>query len=125
VLHAELDAAAGAAATIVAGDFNSPAGSEAHAYLTAGAGYRDAWTEARHRDAGVVTFNHFVLPHLAPALDDALRNFRIDWILFRGALKCASSTVDDVIAGALPPSDHYPVVANVVWVVNGKRARSV
>ncbi|HKB12889.1 MAG TPA: endonuclease/exonuclease/phosphatase family protein [Vicinamibacterales bacterium] len=125
VLHAELDAAAGAAATIVAGDFNSPAGSEAHAYLTAGAGYRDAWTEAGHGDAGVVTFNHFVVPHVAPALDDAFGNFRIDWILFRGALKCASSTVDDVIAGALPPSDHYPVVANVVWVVNGKRARSV
>jgi endonuclease/exonuclease/phosphatase family metal-dependent hydrolase len=113
VVHDELQQIAGTTAAIVAGDFNSPAGSGAHRFLTEEAGWRDAWTDAGHLDAGVVTFNHFVVPHLAPAVDDAYGNFRIDWILLRGGLRCVSATVDDAISGPLPPSDHYPVVARV------------
>jgi endonuclease/exonuclease/phosphatase family metal-dependent hydrolase len=113
VLHEELQTIAGATAVIVAGDFNSPAGSDAHRFLTGQAGYRDAWTDAGNGDAGVVTFNHFVVPHVAPAVDDAHGNFRIDWILLHGGLRCLSAMVDDAIAGPLPPSDHYPVVARV------------
>jgi endonuclease/exonuclease/phosphatase family metal-dependent hydrolase len=114
VLRTELDAIAGAAAVIVAGDFNSPAGSDAHRFLTGTGGYRDAWTAAGLPDQGVVTFNHFVVPHVAPAVDDAYGNFRIDWILLRGDLTCTSAIVDDAIAGPLPPSDHYPVIARVL-----------
>jgi len=115
VLRAELDAVAGPRAVIVAGDFNAPAGSDAHRFLTADGGYRDAWTAAGHADQGVVTFNHFVVPHVAPAVDEAYGNYRIDWILFRGRLECVSAVVDDTIAGPLPPSDHYPVVARIAW----------
>jgi len=114
VLRDELATIAGSAAVIVAGDFNAPAGSDAHRLLTGEGGYRDAWTEAGHGDAGVVTFNHFVVPHVAPAVDDAYGNFRIDWILLRGDLTCTSAIVDDAIAGPLPPSDHYPVIARVL-----------
>ena len=113
VLRTELDAIAGTAAVIVAGDFNSPAGSAAHRFLTGEGGYRDAWTDAGLADRGVVTFNHFAVPHVAPAVDDACGNFRIDWILMRGALACLSAAVDDAIAGPLPPSDHYPVIARI------------
>jgi len=109
----ELQAIAGEAAVIVAGDFNAPAGSPAHRFLTTEAGYRDAWNDAGHADAGIVTFNYFVVPHVAPAVDDALGNYRIDWILLRGDVKCVSAIVDDAILGALPPSDHYPVVARI------------
>ena len=113
VLRTELDAIAGTAAVIVAGDFNSPAGSAAHRFLTGESGYRDAWTDAGLADRGVVTFNHFVVPHVAPAVDDAYGNLRIDWILMRGPLACLSAAVDDAIAGPLPPSDHYPVIARI------------
>ncbi|HJZ73802.1 MAG TPA: endonuclease/exonuclease/phosphatase family protein [Vicinamibacterales bacterium] len=114
VVCEELQAIAGAAAVIVAGDFNAPAGGDAHRFLTAEGGFRDAWNDAGHDDAGVVTFNHFVVPHVAPAVDAGLGNYRIDWILLRGELRCASAVVDDAIVGPLPPSDHYPVIARIV-----------
>jgi endonuclease/exonuclease/phosphatase family metal-dependent hydrolase len=114
VVDEQLRQIAGAAAVIVAGDFNAPAGSEAHRFLTGAAGFRDAWTDAGNQDAGVVTFNHFVVPHVAPAVDDAFGNFRIDWILLRGDLTCESAIVEDTIVGPLPPSDHYPVIARIV-----------
>src|SRR5262245_58983713 len=113
VVHAELERIARGAAVIVAGDFNSAAGSAAHGFLTGEAGFHDAWTDAGNIDAGVVTFNHFVVPHVAPSVDEAYGNFRIDWILLRGPLACVSAIVDDAIAGPLPPSDHYPVVARI------------
>jgi len=111
----ELQAIAGTAAVIVAGDFNAPAGGDAHRFLTVDAGYRDSWYDAGHADTGVVTFNHFVVPHVAPAVDDGFGNFRIDWILLRGDLTCVSAVVDEAIVGPLPPSDHYPVVARIVF----------
>jgi endonuclease/exonuclease/phosphatase family metal-dependent hydrolase len=68
---------------------------------------------AGRTDAGVVTFNHFVVPHVAPPVDAAFGNFRIDWILFRGPLAAAAADVDDTVDGSTPPSDHYPVVARI------------
>src|SRR5262249_53391604 len=50
VLHRELDAIAHGAPTIVAGDFNCAAGSDAHKYLLDQAGFRDVWYEAGHSD---------------------------------------------------------------------------
>jgi endonuclease/exonuclease/phosphatase family metal-dependent hydrolase len=113
VIDAELQRIGGSDPVILAGDFNAAAGSAAHRVLTGDAGYRDAWTCAGNADTGVVTFNHFVVPHVAPAVDDVFGNFRIDWILLRGALTCVSAIVDAAIPGALPPSDHYPVVARL------------
>jgi endonuclease/exonuclease/phosphatase family metal-dependent hydrolase len=115
VLHGELERVAESRPAIVAGDFNSPAGSEAHRFLTGDAGYRDAWIGAGNADAGVVTFNHFVVPHVAPAVDQAHGNFRIDWILLRGALTSLSAIVDTAVNGATPASDHYAVVARVEY----------
>jgi endonuclease/exonuclease/phosphatase family metal-dependent hydrolase len=136
VLHAELDKVAAGAPVIVVGDFNCAAGSEAHAYLCGSAGYRDAWTEAGHTDAGVVTFHGFTpttrLPE-APGSDEWLtggsekfahyprhvrkhRNCRIDWILVRGPLDCTSATIDcRITADGRMPSDHHPVIASIEW----------
>ena len=111
-LRAELDAIAGATPIIVAGDFNCAAGSAAHAYLCAEAGYRDAWNEAGHGDEGVITFNGF-MPGAALPGDAEAGNERIDWILVRGGIGCGSAAIDDRTAGGLLPSDHYPVIARL------------
>ncbi len=116
VLHAELDTIAASAPIVVVGDFNCAAGSGAHRYLRDVAGYRDAWTEAGHADEGVVTFNGFA------AADDGLDevaiehgNYRIDWILVRGALACTAAEIDTRRDGRMLPSDHYPVIATIGW----------
>jgi endonuclease/exonuclease/phosphatase family metal-dependent hydrolase len=136
VLHAELDKAARGSPVVLVGDFNCAAGSEAHAYLCGAAGYRDAWTDAGHADAGVVTFHGFTpttcLPE-APEGDEwltggnekfahypphvrAYGNCRIDWILIRGPLVGTAATIDCRITGeGLMPSDHYPVIASIDW----------
>jgi endonuclease/exonuclease/phosphatase family metal-dependent hydrolase len=121
---------------ILVGDFNCAAESEAHAYLCGAGGYRDAWTEAGHANAGIVTFHGFTpttrLPD-EPGDDEWLtggnekfahyplhvrthRNCRIDWILVRGPLVCADATIDcRTTTDGLMPSDHYPVVASIDW----------
>jgi endonuclease/exonuclease/phosphatase family metal-dependent hydrolase len=138
VLHAELDRVAAGMPVILVGDFNCPAGSDAHQYLCGAAGYHDAWTESGNADAGVVTFNGFTsvacLPGEAgdlgewvaatsggiekfahyPALVGAHRNYRIDWILLRGRLTCTAAVIDSRSDGLLP-SDHYPVTATIEW----------
>lgn len=116
VLHAELDAVAGATPIVVVGDFNCAAGSGAHRYLRNEAGYRDGWTEAGHTDEGVVTFNGFAAGTDVPD-DVALEhgNYRIDWILMRGPLACTLADIDVRQQGGMPPSDHYPVIATIEW----------
>jgi endonuclease/exonuclease/phosphatase family metal-dependent hydrolase len=76
----------------------------------------DAWNEAGLSDEGVVTFNGFSPDTRVP--DDegySGRNYRIDWILLRGAIKCVSATSDHRTDRGLLPSDHYPVIAQVEW----------
>ena len=98
------------------GDFNCAAGGAAHKYLRESARYRDAWNEAGLSDDGVVTFNGFSpdagLPNNKGHSD---KNYRIDWILVRGAIRCISATSDHRTDGGLFPSDHYPVIAQVEW----------
>jgi endonuclease/exonuclease/phosphatase family metal-dependent hydrolase len=139
VLHAEIDRVAGDLPIVLVGDFNCHAGSPPHRYLQEVAGYRDAWHEAGHADDGVITFNGFTqltrlpddaekrrewLP--APAIPlDALPdraapglpgdNYRIDWILVRGAIVAVSAVIDCRSSGGLLPSDHYPVVAQLEY----------
>lgn len=115
VVHAELDAAVGSSVPIVlVGDFNCAAGSGAHEYLRREGGYRDAWTEAGHADDGVVTFNGFA-DGAGPQVDGEHGNYRIDWILVRGPLRCTSAEIDSRREGGMPPSDHYPVIATLEW----------
>ena len=96
--------------TILAGDFNSPAGSDAHTYLLQAAGFRDAWYDAGETDAGVVTYHEFAgTTRLATP-----GNVRLDWILLRG-FSCVAARIDTRRDGDALPSDHYPVVADVKW----------
>jgi endonuclease/exonuclease/phosphatase family metal-dependent hydrolase len=139
VLHRELDAIAHGAPTIVGGDFNCAAGSEAHRYLLDHAGFRDIWYEARHKDAGILTFHGFTgrryLPADPSARQEWLRaitgnldafahyvdhvrvheNYRIDWILLRGALAAVEATIDYDADYETPASDHYPVIGLLEW----------
>jgi endonuclease/exonuclease/phosphatase family metal-dependent hydrolase len=116
VLSRELDRVADSAPIVVAGDFNCPAGSEAHRFLIDAAGFRDSWYAAGHADEDVVTYHGFTgTRRLSPAFPpEALRhgNYRVDWILIRG-LACNAADIDCRRAGHLFPSDHYPVVAVV------------
>jgi endonuclease/exonuclease/phosphatase family metal-dependent hydrolase len=122
VFHAELNRAAGGAPVVAAGDFNCPAGSPAHRYLCAEARFRDAWLDAGCADAGVVTFNGFTPVRCLPKAPDARfpseafdwGNYRIDWVLVRGEIACVAAAVDQRHDGRLP-SDHYPVIADIVW----------
>jgi endonuclease/exonuclease/phosphatase family metal-dependent hydrolase len=124
VLDAELTRIAGDAAVVLTGDFNCPAGSDAHGFLLRDARFRDAWSEAGGGDEGVVTFHGFTgaacLPDggdsaLFPADALALGNYRIDWILIRGPLAATHTRIDHRREGRVHPSDHYPVVADVRW----------
>jgi endonuclease/exonuclease/phosphatase family metal-dependent hydrolase len=116
VLHGELDAVAGTAPLVVVGDFNCPAGSDAHKYLLQEAGFRDTWTEAGHQDAGIATFNGFDPAARLPAeIAGEFDNYRIDWILIRGALACSAAAIDRRHEDGLPPSDHFPLVATIDW----------
>jgi endonuclease/exonuclease/phosphatase family metal-dependent hydrolase len=139
VLHRELDAIAHRAPTIVAGDFNCAAGSEAHRYLLEQAGFRDIWYDAGHPDTGTLTFHGFTgrrqLPADAGAQQEWLRsisgdvdafahymdhvrvheNYRIDWILVRGALAAVEATIDYDAGQRTPASDHYPVIGLLEW----------
>jgi endonuclease/exonuclease/phosphatase family metal-dependent hydrolase len=138
-LHRELDGIAGSTPTILAGDFNCAAGSEAHTYLLTEGGFRDAWYETAHSDAGVLTFHGFTgrrhLPGDPAGRDQWLRtiaggveqfahysphvvahqNYRIDWILVRGELTCVDARIDYSSKSGALPSDHYPVVALLDW----------
>jgi endonuclease/exonuclease/phosphatase family metal-dependent hydrolase len=114
VLHAELDRVAAGAAIVLVGDFNCAAASAAHKYLCAGGRYRDAWNEAGLSDDGVITFNGYS-PETRLPKDRADQNYRIDWILLRGAIRCVSATSDHRTDRGLLPSDHYPVIAQVEW----------
>lgn len=123
VVRAELDKAAAGASIVLAGDFNCPAGAAAHRYLCVDGGYRDAWLDAGCSDDRAVTYNGFTgavrIPDAAegsPYPPDAFAcgNYRIDWILVKGALDSVTASIDvrreDVLA-----SDHYPLVAQVDW----------
>jgi len=119
IIDTELTRFAGGLPVILAGDFNCSAGSEAWKYLAGEAGYRDAWNESGNPDDGVTTFHEFYglkkLPLDQPAklrefLEKSVagwpqfahypdhvilhRNYRIDWIMVRGAWKAVRAGID-------------------------------
>ncbi len=89
------------ARVILTGDFNCAPDTPVHAKLTAG--LHDAWIEAATRSGPARTFHNFT----------GTPDRRIDWILSRGFKARTVSTVT-THEGARYPSDHFPVVAELV-----------
>ncbi|MFT4197482.1 MAG: endonuclease/exonuclease/phosphatase family protein [Pseudoxanthomonas sp.] len=87
---------------IVTGDFNSGPDTDAHRLLTAT--LRDAWESAPRRTGPERTVHAFT----------GTPTERIDWVLFRSLEIAGMETVTDH-AGALYPSDHFAVVADLAW----------
>ncbi len=88
------------ACVILTGDFNAPAGEEV--YQTMAAGMRDTWLEAPAREGPEGTFNGFRGRTNGP---------RIDWILYRGAIRTRSAEIVRKNDNGRYPSDHFPVFA--------------
>lgn len=86
---------------ILTGDFNCGPDSPVYAKLTGT--LHDTWTAAATRSGPALTFHNFT----------GTPDQRIDWILTRGFKTAAVQTVT-THAGARYPSDHFPVVAELV-----------
>jgi len=91
---------------VLTGDFNTTPDSKVHAMLTEH--LQDAWLVAPHRSGPDKTFHNFT----------GNPTERIDWILVRGFRVEDARTVT-THQGKLYPSDHFPVVADLLW--SGKR----
>jgi len=85
---------------VITGDFNAPV--DGPTYQTLIPGLKDAWKDASTRTGPEGSFHGF---HGTPGKE------RIDWILYRAPWKV--STVETITdhAGAVYPSDHFPVLA--------------
>ncbi|WIG56616.1 MAG: hypothetical protein OJF61_002404 [Rhodanobacteraceae bacterium] len=87
---------------VLTGDFNTTPDSKVHAMLTQH--LQDAWLVAPHRSGPDKTFHDFT----------GNPSERIDWILVRGFRVKDARTVT-THQGKLYPSDHFPVVADLIW----------
>lgn len=87
---------------VVTGDFNSEPGSTTYAAFTTGLG--DARRLARRVEGPRLTFQNFSDTPTA----------EIDWILVRGFGVNRFATLDQKPGGVVP-SDHYPVLAELVF----------
>jgi endonuclease/exonuclease/phosphatase family metal-dependent hydrolase len=96
---------------ILAGDFNCSPDSSVHAKLTRT--LHDAWADATSRSGPAKTFHNFT----------GNPDRRIDWILTRGFKARSASTVT-THDGASYPSDHFPVVAELIPLGNKKGKRT-
>ncbi len=97
---------------IVLGDFNAAAGENpAYATLTADRFLRDAWLAVGKTSTppqrGTATFNDWGRFPLGEA--------RIDWILVGGGWSVERSEIVGFAPGGRYPSDHFPVVARLVF----------
>ncbi len=92
---------------VVSGDFNAMAEVSDTWRAATASGLRDAWVIGDHRIGPARTSSDFRPPEQA-------NEGRIDWILVGGPVAVRSvETVIDHDNGRYP-SDHYPVVANIV-----------
>jgi endonuclease/exonuclease/phosphatase family metal-dependent hydrolase len=96
---------------ILAGDFNGSPDSPVHAKLTRS--LHDAWMDADSRIGPPKTFHNFT----------GHPDQRIDWILTRGFKVLSTSTIT-THDGARYPSDHFPVVTELVVERNPKATDS-
>lgn len=105
---------------IVTGDFNCNPWSSAYNIFKAN-GFTDTYRAAGHADSVASSTYHGYAGKQYFALDwggeDAALFWRVDWILTRdGGQHCESSSCT-IVRDAMPPlypSDHYPVVSEVV-----------
>jgi hypothetical protein len=114
------DAAADGSAAIVTGDFNAPVGSSAYERFRA-AGFADAHVQCGNDDTPGRAFTYHGYAGEAFRGSDSPPR-RIDWILLRGGSKTwMRADRCEIARDAQPPaypSDHYPVIADVVcaWI---------
>ena len=91
---------------LLVGDFNAIAGaSEPYRILIQG-GFADSWDAAEQRGELFNTFHGF--------RGGKRGENRIDWILTRGAVKTLRTEIVTFEHNEQYPSDHYPVLADVV-----------
>ena len=115
------DLQAAGAAAVLTGDFNTDPGSAVHrGYLEAG--YADAFVAAGNDDTPARAYtNHAWEGAHFTRMNDTPR--RIDWILVRdGAATSASVRSSEIVRDAVPPvypSDHYPLLADLVVGTGG------
>lgn len=93
---------------VLTGDFNAVAGSNRAYDILVPEPFRDTWTLAEEREGeDLNTFNSF---------RSVIREGqRIDWILVRGAAQVSRAAILDDATDGQFPSDHFPVVAEVVF----------
>lgn len=92
---------------ILTGDFNTDMGSEPYMILLQEGGFSDTWNLAESRfNEELGTFNDFQDPHGGSE--------RIDWILGRGDMIVESAGIVSDRPEGLFPSDHFPVVVDLV-----------
>jgi endonuclease/exonuclease/phosphatase family metal-dependent hydrolase len=92
------------------GDFNAVAGSNpAYDHLTsAESGFRDSWnTAAKRTGEGLDTFNGFK--------EIGKQGRRIDWILYRGAVKPLMTEIVPYVKNGQFPSDHHPLITRFAF----------
>ncbi len=91
---------------LLVGDFNAQAGdSQVYKTLVATDKFSDTWTTAVQRGEDIGTFHGF---------SGTPRDSRIDWILARGRVITESTKIVTFQQNNQYPSDHFPVVADVV-----------
>jgi endonuclease/exonuclease/phosphatase family metal-dependent hydrolase len=93
---------------VITGDFNIGASSAPHDVFFQKGGFTDTWDSAKVRQGeGIGTFNDFKDP-LGRGVD-----WRIDWILTRGAVEVDRIQIVDDHDNGRFPSDHYPLLADL------------
>jgi endonuclease/exonuclease/phosphatase family metal-dependent hydrolase len=112
VLREQVWQLTGGAPTLIAGDFNTPAGGSAYQVLSApyeegGSAYTLTDTMAVERDSGIR------LPGTIHKFGRISHPIIIDWILASQHFEPVETAVDDYDDNGLYPSDHYPVTAVV------------
>ena len=103
LIVARLPAIAANDPVVLTGDFNTTPDTPTHAALTAA--LQDAWQSTPAPKGPALTFHNFT----------GKPDRRIDWILIRGFHPLSVETVTRH-AGALYPSDHFPVVARIAFL---------
>ncbi|WP_085990870.1 endonuclease/exonuclease/phosphatase family protein [Oceanobacillus senegalensis] len=94
---------------ILTGDFNTRPGSKPYNTLINEGNFVDTWVAAETRiNEGIGTFNGFDDP------TGGGKDNRIDWVLSKGNVTTTKSEIIDYQKNGQFPSDHYPVMAEVV-----------
>ena len=103
---------------IVTGDFNCNPGSPPYDIFKQ-SGFVDTYLAAGNEDGAVSTFHGFEGPGYSALRWGTEPFWRVDWILTRDGLKRLQTISCTVVRDAEPPlypSDHYPIVSEVMLV---------